>query len=129
MAENRTLTQRILARATELISIKENWIKGAMFNAAHDKYCALGAIVLATKEITGSTTSCSNAFWYTDPVVAPVIKRLGCGKSDGIESRTHNLHRFNDNRDTQHKDVKNLFCKALKKELEDGPDASDNNPA
>ena len=126
MSEELTLTQRILVRASELVSNPSAWIKRSCFGqkvskdgmmADLEKYCALGAIYRASSELTGSPINVDGAFhrqpWYV--AACPVIDKV----AQQIEPHgsVHEVHRFNDRPSTTHEQVKDIFCKAVKEEL------------
>lgn len=134
-----TLTQRILIRATELIKVKDAWIRDDFFGYTHDpehgyvtgtnndKYCALGAIYRAASEVTGYSLnhdeSYSDARWKV--AAAPVIKRVAltidpeCGVvSEAGASEV--VFTYNDEDAENQEAVVNVFCTALKEELGDG---------
>lgn len=112
-----TLTQMILLRATELINVKENWIKGVGYARKGDdpcgRYCALGALDKAYRELCGN----ESLLLYTE-VYKAVLKHLPPGYV-GIES-------YNDASTTTHDDIKELFCRTLHDELGEGAPNGDN---
>lgn len=123
-----TLAQRILVRATELIGIKENWIKGSGFsNDKLDRYCALGAIRKAALieaglpvsqySFSGMSDATSSAIRDVDTIVRSQLTKA--------------IHTYNDYPATTHEDIKAVFCRAVKKELVDVTDNanSDDKPA
>ena len=124
--EELTLTQRILVRAAELASIKENWCKGWLEDN-NGRYCMLGAIRRATKDVTGSCSG-SIDWWERGPtgeVVTIIAKQVP--RADIVS--VHKIHRYNDDIGRTHEEVKAVFCAAVKEELGYDPTVSNDDTA
>lgn len=106
---NLTFTaQRILLRAAQLIGYEHRWIKGRLIvqtTGGGLYYCALGAIALASSEVTGQL-ECPESL----EVSKAVARQMPAGHSA--------IYTYNDHTLTQHKDVKAMFCKAVAEEVD-----------
>ena len=116
-----TLTQKILVRATELIGRPNGWCKLHWYRqtATVDQVCMLGAIGKATTELTGlklraGDTVNTQAFNTLIDSVVELVAPFSPMKQLGGRSA---LSSFNDNHATTQEQVKDVFCKAVKKEL------------
>ena len=104
--------QEVLLRATQLISDRTRWIKGAGFRSGMEglmhNYCALGALVRASRELSAEE-------YDRNQVESALRKTLyGLNYHRGIS-----VDSYNDNEATTHADVKNLFCETVKREVVD----------
>ena len=104
--------QRVLARATELIGMRENWIKGSAFRDKdgdkYGSYCAVGAVHKAAAECGYSQLG--RVF---GPVEREVVLVLDWTANGSIVD-------LNDHPNTTHEEIKQAFCKTLKQELSNG---------
>ena len=103
--------QRVLARATELIGMRENWIKGSAFRDKdgdkYGSYCAVGAVHKAAAECGYSQLG--RVFDSVEHEVTVALDRTTMG-----------IVGFNDRERTTHEEIKQAFCTTLKRELSNG---------
>ena len=101
-------------RATELIRVKHRWIKGTAFsgrlpNGDYASYCSLGAIHMASCEVTGVPCTTGSTPHY-DATVEALMRHANISS----------VPSWNDNPERTHEEVVAAFCTAVKKELGDG---------
>lgn len=109
--------QKILLKATELISNPERWLKGG-FRAkgvnGEERYCAWGAIKKASGFYDGPlSVETERAYVEVYRTLSVAVRKLHPG---------HTIPSFNDRPKTQHADVKALFCETVKREVTDVQD-------
>lgn len=122
--------QQVLVAAAEMISEHpEAWMKGD-YRAEVDgeqRFCAIGAVQLAAEQVAGTTRmddlveeicAVTNRLIYHLPADHPhgVYEKFGEALvlHDGVT-----VEGFNDARETTYDDVKALFCRAVRAEVDD----------
>ena len=121
-----TLKQRILIRAAELIGRPQGWCKRQWYD--NERVCMLGAIGRATTELTGLKHSnrvteilvLRDAYGNTfNENVDSVVDLVAPFSPIRVRGRSA-LVAFNDAPNTTQEQVREVFCKAVKKELGEG---------
>ena len=109
--------QRVLLRAAELINVRASWSKG--FYEHGDKYCAIGALQRAEREVVSEFDGHFN-FDQAKKALVREVTELYRGAYSSVED-------FNDDNGTAYEDVKALFCRTVSKHVDD-PSLLEDNP-
>ena len=126
MEQELTLVQRVLVRATELIKVKENWIKRKAFERVGDdpfaKYCSLGALNKATYDTLHMSMKPGGRSPRENECVSELYDKsvIAFERHVGLTCTST----WNDSPERKHEEVVHAFCTAVKKELGDGTDTS-----
>ena len=113
--------QNLLVEATRLIGIPGVWIQGKLTgDKEQTTYCALGAICKAA-ELKGPITVNT----YLEPTIHEVVRAVSKTIQD-IDLASHvaaaQIALFNDKSTTTQADVREIFCKTVKREVTDDTD-------
>lgn len=124
--------QRLLVRAAGYITRRGGWFRGWKNKSTYqdsDKFCALGALHRATidegligEDRHGELHNRNGKLTFFNEIPAYREAATAIAEEAGLESFDY-IPSWNDNHLTRKRDVEEVFCKAIKKHVEEAEDA------